>query len=145
MIWVAIVAVIIIYLTATKPAESFVPFGFFFVFVPLAFLFYMSPRRATSLVQEVQAKTTLELADQQQDLVLERRNIAEVQIESLKIRLLAKSGEWYFFAMGSRNYPGGLSRTQIERLLALLQKFCSEDPPIPMFIKNKRQWTTIQR
>jgi hypothetical protein len=128
-------------LTGT-PSDQPIPYAF--IFYPLIFggavlsllyMLYLGPRQATKRIERQQVNSIMELVSQPNNLVLERNNISQVTVQYRMIYVLTKSGQWYYFGFGTWGSGLGYSRKRVQLLLDLFQKFCSQSPPIGMFIR----------
>ena len=114
----------------------------------LAYLLYLSPKQATKRIESEEPNSTLQLASQPTDLVLQRENISQIIVGRRRIDILMKTGEWYFFSTYSdsgTSYRASYWQQRLGKLLSLFQEFCSQSPPIGMFDKNKNQWRVAPR
>ena len=140
VIWIASLASLVAYAVLTGAQQLYpLPAVMGLAGVALVFLVYLSPRQATRRIKRQEAMSMIDLANQPQDLVLERNNIAKVISQLRMISVLTKSGEWYYFGVGRWGSGYGYSTKRLVMLLDLFQKFCSLNPPISMYIKHRNR------
>jgi len=140
LIWIVSLVSLVAYAVLTGAQQLYpLPAVMGLVPVALAFLVYLSPRQATNRTRRQEATSINDLVDQPQDLVLERSNISQVTYQFPMISILMKSGEWYYFGVGSWGSGYGHSRKRLTVLLSLFQRFCSQSPPISMFDRRRNQ------
>lgn len=101
----------------------------------LCFQLYLSPRRVAQRIQREASQSILNLSNVHHDVSVERASISQVTVDAWRINIRMKTGEWFLF--GVRNPRAVLAREQVA---SLFQKFCSQSPPIDMFVKERKQW-----
>lgn len=123
-----------------------VPIFFGLAGLSIIFLYYW-PRQIGMRISHNAPKSLLELSNQSPDVVLERADISQVSVEGCRINILTRSNQWcsFFVRVPGILYSKPLRwKGQSGQLLAQLQKFCSLDPPISIFVKEKREWKLLQ-
>jgi hypothetical protein len=113
--------------------------------VGLIILLYSGPKRIDRQVQLEASEQIRNLSSVPYDLSLERAIISQVIIDGFRISILTNSGEWFLFGIQD---PRSLRRSQrmLVQVTDMFRKFCSQSPPINMFIRKRRgQWDLVSK
>lgn len=111
----------------------------------LIFIF-LRPAQVAKKIMEQAPKSLLNLASETPDVMVERSNISQVTVETYRVNVLTKSGNWYVFMVTDdpRLYSDPTKWTgQSAELLSLFKRFCSLESPITMWMRQFGRWEVV--
>jgi hypothetical protein len=148
----SLASVLILAQRAGVPQDQ--PIPYYVVWAPIVFglltlstiLLFVRPWQMGKWIRRNAPASLVDLTSQSPDLVLERQDISQVSIDNYRFNILTKSNQWYCFTVKvvPRYYSKPLKwKREPRQLFDLFQRCCSMDPPIPLFLKQGRQWTLL--